>query len=62
MSYRPFYYANCQQSQLQRTTSSIACCTVYVDGYSVFDAYQEFNSGGIKLVYGDPANDPGVPA
>ena len=34
---------------------------MYVDGYKVFEVYHVFNSGGIKLVYGDPANEPGVP-
>jgi hypothetical protein len=48
-----------QQSQLQRITSSIASCIEYVEGNSTSEAYTELSSGGIKLLYLEPAKLPG---
>jgi hypothetical protein len=48
-----------QQSQLQRITSSIASCMEYVEGNNTSEVYTEFNSGGIKLLYLEPAKLPG---
>ncbi len=51
-----------QQSQLQRITSSIASGTEYVAGNKISDVYMTDNSGGIKLLYLEPAKLPGSTA